>query len=599
MKTKKTAALVLALLLVLALFAGCNGSNGGTTPTQAPATQAPATQAPAGQATEAPAEEDEGPYHYARNYATDEDGWPLEKYVYERPIADDDTTFTRWTTCYTPQYLPEDGFNSIETWQKVAEWTGVHIEYDVVDSANRQQNLAVLLASDDLDDIIDQGWYLYSGTLDQALDEGYFADLYEYRHLMPNFMWEIHERAKTNPDVMNTMFYKKSHLVTLYGLVMDPVPSMGYVLRGDWMDTLGLGSSLDVETFDDMHEILTAFKVNMSNNQYNKSEIFPFFIYSVGESTPGFGFSGYNTVLYMSKLNYMRVVDGQVQFLGAQDDDKALMTMLNQWYSEGLISPNFQSYVIGSDFDDGHRADQVGAMPQTPGAVSQDEHSSLDPNTRWEPVHRTKLYSGQTLQYGNKLGETHYGSANLSAKCDNLELLCSYMDWWMSDFGGEWTSWGPEGSGIDAGEGYCWFYNEKGEKQLTNWVMTHDAGAMWIMIIYANNNLVEFCLHDISRSYFYPGGEREWNFYDVWKVKDYGGQYDWPSGVTFTDEETDEANTIKADLETYFSENYVSFLNGVKPLSEWDSYIQDMKTFGLDRLTEIYQNAYDAFISEQ
>ena len=115
MKTKKTAALVLALLLVLALFAGCNGSNGGTTPTQAPATQAPATQTPAGQATEAPAEEDEGPYHYARNYATDEDGWPLEKYVYERPIADDDTTFTRWTTCYTPQYLPEDGFNSIET----------------------------------------------------------------------------------------------------------------------------------------------------------------------------------------------------------------------------------------------------------------------------------------------------------------------------------------------------------------------------------------------------------------------------------------------------------------------------------------------------
>ena len=69
----------------------------------------------------------------------------------------------------------------------------------------------MLLASDDLDDIIDQGWYLYSGTLDQALDEGYFADLYEYRHLMPNFMWEIHERSKTNPDVMNTMFYKKSH----------------------------------------------------------------------------------------------------------------------------------------------------------------------------------------------------------------------------------------------------------------------------------------------------------------------------------------------------------------------------------------------------
>ena len=34
-------------------------------------------------------------------------------------------------------------------------------------------------------------------------------------------------------------------------------------------------------------------------------------------------------------------------------------------------------------------------------------------------------------------------SANLSAKCEKLDVLCAYMDWWMSDWGGEWTSWGP------------------------------------------------------------------------------------------------------------------------------------------------------------
>ena len=157
MKTKKTAALVLVLLLVLALFAGCGSGTGAPSQTNAPATQAPANSGSQGSAaTEAPApEEDEGPYHFARNYETDADGWPLEKYVYEQPLCDTDETFTRWTTCYTPQYLPEGGFNAIETWQKVAEYTGVHIEYSVVDSANRQQNLAVLLASDDLDDIID------------------------------------------------------------------------------------------------------------------------------------------------------------------------------------------------------------------------------------------------------------------------------------------------------------------------------------------------------------------------------------------------------------------------------------------------------------
>ena len=587
MKTKKTAALVLALLLVLALFAGCNNSGGGNTPaTQAPSAQ---TQAPSAQ-TQAP-EEDEGPYHFAKNYATDEEGWPLEKYVYDRPLCDNDEIFTRWSTLYTPQYLPEGGMNSIETWQKVAEWTGVHIEYDLVDSANRQQNFAVLIASDDLSEIIDQGWFMYSGTLEQALDEGYFADLWDRRDLMPNFMWEIHNRSLTNPECLNTLIYKKSHLITLYGLVINPVPTMGYVVRGDWMDTLGLGSSLDIETWDQMHDIMTAFKVNMSNNQYGNGELFPFFIYSVGESTPGYNFTGFNTVLYMSSCNYTRVMDGKVELCGTTDDDRDLMTMLNQWYNEGLINPNFQSYVIGSDYESGSRMDWVGAQPQTPGAVRQDEQSSVDPNTRWDPIHRTKRYVGQELNYGNRIGETHYGSANLSAKAHNLDLLCAYMDWWMSDFGGEWT--------IDAGEGYCWFYNEEGKKQLTNWVMTHDAGAMWIMIIYCNNNLVEFCLHDISRSYFYPGGDREWEFYNVWKIPDYRGLYDWPTGIVFSDEETEELNNLRTDMTTYFSENYISFLTGVKPLSEWDSFVQDMKSFGMDKLLEIYQKEYDAYIAEQ
>ena len=605
MKTKKTLALVLALLLVLALFAGCNNGGGTPSQSQAPATQAPATQAPANQggnqggtqATEAPVE-DEGPYHLAKGYATDAEGWPLEKWVYDRPLCDDDTTFTRWTTCYTPAHLPEGGFNAIETWQKVAEWTGCHIEYNVVDSANRRENFAVLIASDDLDDIIDQGTYMYSGTTEQALDEGYFADVYDRRHLMPCFMWEIHNRSLTNPECLNTLFYKKTHLTTLYGLVINPVPTMGYVVRGDWMDTLGLGSSLDIETWDQMHDVMTAFKVNMSNNQYGNGELFPFFIYSVGESTPGYNFTGFNTVLYMSSCAYTRVMDGKVELCGTTDDDKDLMTMLHQWYEEGLISPNFQSYVIGSDYEAGGRMDWIGAQPQTPGAVRQDEQSSVDPNTRWEPVHRTKRYVGQELNYGNRIGETHYGSACLSGKCENLDLLCGYMDWWMSDWGGEWTSWGPEGDNIDS-VGYCWFYNEEGNKQLTNWVMNHDAGAMWIMIIYCNNNLVEYCLHDISRSYFYPGGDREWEFYQVWKIPGYRGLYDWPTGIVFTDEETDELNALRTDMTTYFTENYVSFLSGVKPLSEWDSFVQDMRTFGMDKLLEIYQKEYDAYIAEQ
>lgn len=590
MKTKSITALCLALLMLLALFAGCGG--GGDTPAPAPATAAPATAAPATAAPDGtPAEptqepEDEGPYHFAKGYAVNEEGFPLEKYVYEKPLCDTDEVLTKWTTCYTPQYLPEDNFNGIRTWQELAEYTGVHIEYNVVDSASRNSNFSVLLASDDLDDIMDQGSFFYTGTTDEALEEGYFADLYEYRDLMPNYMKEIWDRSQTNNDIYNYCFYHKEHIVTLWGLVIGPVPSMGYVLRQDWLDEMDMGQSRDVKTYDQLHDVLTAMKVNYSTN----GEIFPYFIYSVGESTPGFAYCGFNTVLYTDRMSYMRVVDGQVEFCGTTEDDRALMTMLNQWYSEGLISPNFQSYIIGGDWDDGHKVNQVGAMPQTPGSIAQDEAESLDPDTRWEPIPRTRLYEGQILEYGNKLGETHYGSCTISASCENIPLAVSWCDWWFSDFGGDFTSWGPEG--------WMWEYNESGERELTDWVLNHDAGMMWIMIMNANNNLLEFCLHDIRRSYAFPEGKRPLAMYDTWLVPDYGGSYDWPSSVTFTTEQTDEINKLASDMNTFFSENYVAFISGAKPMSEWDKYLEDLNSFGYQRLRDIYQEAYDTYMTE-
>ena len=88
---KRKFALILAVLFVLALFAGCNGSSGGgtTTPTAAPSTPAPGgsnpTPAPGGndQPTNEPAPpvEDDGPYKFAYGkFATDADGFATEAY---------------------------------------------------------------------------------------------------------------------------------------------------------------------------------------------------------------------------------------------------------------------------------------------------------------------------------------------------------------------------------------------------------------------------------------------------------------------------------------------------------------------------------------
>ena len=592
---KKTLSLVLALLFVLALFAGCN-NGGGTPATQAPgsdATAAPATQAPNSgnqpAATEEPA--DEGPYHFAAGkYEKNADGFPVEKYVYDRPITDNDDVLTKWTTCYTPQYIPEDGWASIPVWKGVRDYTGVHIEYNIVDSSNRSQNFSVLLASDGLDDICDQGGYFYSGgTLKNAVEDGYFVNVKPYQDYMPCYMWETYTRSIVNPDTMDRIFYDKETIISLPGYLVEPAPSMGYYLRQDWMTRLGLGEAINVKTYDQLHNCLVAFK-NMKAEQ--GEEIYPFFISSNVESVAGFFFGGYDTAIYTGGMSYMRVRDGKVEFCGTTEDDRAAMTLLSTWYGEGLISPNFQTFVAGEDYDAGVTTDGLGCHILTPSTWETTEDSNSDPNTDWEPIERLVKKEGQILHYGNKLTEFHYGSAVVTGNCENIELAVSWLDWWMSDWGSEWTSFGPEGT--------LWEYNEKGERRLTDWCMNHEAGMAWIMCIYGNNGLVEFCLQIHKRNYFYDGGERALAAFDIFYPSDfYDGAWEWPSEVKMNDEEREETTQLMTDLNTYFQENYIQFVDGTKPMSEWDSYIADINTFGYQRVQELYQTAYDRYMSER
>ncbi len=596
---KKTLALILALMLVLALFAGCNNGGGTTTPTSAPATQAPATKAPATQApgsneTPAPVEEDEGPYHLAAGkYEKDADGFPVEKYeYYPTPLCENDSILTDWTVCYTPQYIPEEGWENIPTWKMLREYTGVHVEYMLVDSANRSENFSVLLASDELPDMMDGAVSFYKqGTLKNAIEDGYFANFYDYRDYLPNYMWEINNRAKNNKNVMGKVFYDKTTIPALYGLVCDPCSAMGYFLRQDWMDDLGLGKAEDIKTYDQVHDVVTAFKVNESNNQYNNSEIYPFFIMSVVETYQGQFFSGMDITVYTASMMYPRIIDGKVEFCGSTEDDREAMTLLSTWYAEGLISPNFHSFESGSDYDAGQHTDGVGCNLMTVSQVVQSERQCNNPNAHWEPITRTKRTEDQVIKYGyaKAADDFSYASCCVSAKCNNIPLACSWIDFGFSDFGSDFTSWGPEG--------ICWEYNDQGERRLTDWCVNHEATASWIMCIYAYSGLSNCCLFYNYRSNYTDDGIRTVAIYEALRLKDYKGEYDWPTAVNFDDEEREENTSIFADLNTYFTENYGAFIDGSKPMAEWDSYVQGLYDFGLSDVVENYQAAYERLLA--
>ena len=580
---KKSFALILALVMVVALFAGCAPKDTTTTPSTD--TNTPSSSTPSGDTAtpDVGEEEDDGPYNMAYGkFEFNADGYVDEAFEYELPLSTTDEVFTYWTTCWTPQYIPEGGLKELESLAYMEEVTGVHIEYEAVSSETRSQNFSVLLAADDLRDIMDQANYFYTGSPRSMIDDEWFINFYDYRDYMPNYLFNLWDRHDI--DVLKYGRLDDTTWPAMYGMLIEPAPGSGYMLRQDIMDDLGLGKAEDVKTFDQWHDVLTAFK--------NNGVKFPLGIYKTIELTAGSSFSGYNTALVISEngMPATKIIDGKVQYSQTTQDDLDLITMLNQWFAEGLIDPNYNSYGDNNAMANAISNSEMACVIFNPSEVAAWESTCSDPDATFMPTPRIKKTEDQILQYGQKQSQFHMGAACVSAKCENIPLVCTWLDW----------KWSPEGILVDnwGTEGLIYTVNENGERQLSDFVLNHPdgLGTAWVMVLYTNDGLRQPCLNMHRRMYAYPGGEIFLQMFDTWTVENYGGEYDIPTGITYTDEQSEELNTLTGDLTTYIGENWLAFVDGSAPMSEWDAYVEALYDLGLGECEAIYQGAYERFM---
>ena len=65
--------------------------------------------------------------------------------------------------------------------------------------------------------------------------------------------------------------------------------------------------------------------------------------------------------------------------------------------------------------------------------------------------------------------------------------------------------------------------------------------------------------------------------------------------VTLTPEESEEAADIRSDLDTYTKEMFASFIMGSESLDNYDTYLEQLKTIGVERYVELYQGALERY----
>lgn len=485
-----------------------------------------------------------------------------------------------WTSFYVEQYLPEEGYAAMELPTEVFNRTGVHVEYVSVSSAQRSENFSVLIASDDLLDIMCSARSFYNGVWkDAILEEKYFANLWDYRQYLPNYLYQVTKDG--DKDTIKSCIEEKGLITDIRELKAVLELTSGGFIRGDWLEDMGI-SNKDINTFDDLHNVLTFFKIE--ENCEN-----PTTILSTIELSNTYEFVGYDTLPCCAGIRTQYVYNGQVCLSNTTERDKELMTMLNQWFTEGLIDPNWMSYDNIPAIGDQLLTGKMGYISGTRATTMLSNASAIpEGETRgWEAVHRPLKYEGQTLHLGFYVSHTYWGSAAISSTCENIPLACTWIDWRYSPEGEFLYGYGVQG--------LTWDYNENGDVVISDFIRNHEAGWTMIMLIYALNSIVEPGLY-VNYAYNAPGNEIALDYLAQWDNVAHDNAYVYPSVITFTAEQNDILAQYGSDLESYLSENYLQFVDGSKPLSEWDSYVAELNKIGLDQVLAVYQSAYDDFL---
>lgn len=550
---KKLVALLLSLALVLSLGA-CGGNGGSSTSSEA---------SPSSTTEESGAAAESGDESQAETAETGE---------FQLPIVDEPTTLSYFVADDSNAAIMTTDWNDNEFYQEMERRTGVHLEFEMVSSADYQTNFNLMIASGNLADMIYVGASYYAEGVDAAIDDGYFLDLTDLvDEYMPNY-----ERIRTS-DVQYELLSTtdSGRLGAVYELRQSKQgPWLGLWIRQDWLDDLGLETPV---TFDDYHEVLTAFK----NEKGATAPLILNFSGSDGE----FGtMSGGLNVLNSWQLDET----GKVNFGPYMDAWKEYVTIMHQWYTEGLIDPDFMA-------TDERTADMAKVVTGASGLFaalytmpSVYEAASEDPNMNLAPVNPPVMNEGDE---GHIRLRDSYTSGNtaISADSENWEVALRWLDYLYTDEGALLANYGVEGDTFE--------FDENGEPVFTDKILNNENG--WTMTQTVASYLCPSAgianWSDWTRE-LAGVPEKDQACYDVWS--EFSDDWRLPSSVTLTQEESTERAALYADISTIVKEQTAQFISGALDIeSTWDAYISALEASGMERAIEITQAAYDRYLA--
>ncbi len=591
---KKSISLLLVLSMLLCFFVGCGGtesqsseapvSEAVSAPEEAPAPESPEVPGAPEASLEEPvstleAEEEWDPSLPYGNGK--EEDWDPEAIVASVDISgcpiqfplEEQETLSVWMSIpdMLPQDLPE-GMAAHRTFMAMEELTNVKLDWTEVTTTLAATQFQLMVAGGDYTDMIFNASSMYNTGLDGAVEDEVFLPFNDY---VEEYAPRFYALATYNEDIYNSATTAGGNFVSFVGFTdKKAYVDTGFVIRQDFLDAVGMDIP---ETYDEYHDVLAAFKseLGLAEPLYLPASVAFSNEFLVG----GYGIAG---KLYSMPFNSdpFYQVDGEVRYGITQPEYKDFITMVHEWYVEGLVSPDFHSTNARDCETDRVIGDDVGLFLQEGmGFTTLESFDKTNPNWDVTPLKEPVLNKGDIVHFAAEQSLVSGGGIVITTGCDNVELAVAWNDQWLCHEAVLAANYGLEG------ESYTM---ENGEPQYTELALT----GRNLQVMFSNSNVGSITYRDAQTGTY---SDLRIECYEVWsETRD--SLYSYPSGAIMTQEENEEYARINADIHTFAEENIAKFVTGERDLAEFDTFVQDLISMDLDAVIAIKQAALDRYL---
>lgn len=486
------------------------------------------------------------------------------------PLTDEKVTLTMFMAMDSSYGVYSKDYNDSEFFKELEARTNVHIEFITPAEGEETNSFNLMFTSGELPDIITWATNYTNGGLTGGIEDGYYLDLTD---LIPEYMPNYNAIRTSSERLIKDTTMDDGRLGAVYEIRTDTEgPWMGYQVNQNWLDELDLDTPV---TYDDWEKMLTAFKEE-------KGAYAPLALTGLGYDyydilSAGFGAS--HTFLNM---------DGTVVYSPVTENWKEYLTLMNDWYSKGLIDPDFMTRGSFASDMELITSEQTGCWVSMVKLASAYDVANENINT--VAIQNPVKAEGDTTHSRVPDSVATAQPVAISADCKYPELALKWLDYLFSEEGSMLASYGIED--------VSYTVDENGTVSFTDLINQNPDGydQNASMLIYALVPSKLSSSYHFDREYLNMR-EKDLESYSIWGQDWEKDDWVMPGFITLTSDETSQYSVIYNDVNSYMNECTLKFITGVMDINgaDWDTYVSTIEGMGIQTCIDIQQAALDRY----